>query len=74
MANETKIELPRDAHLGDGCYISCDGYHFWLAVNHHQNKVVAMEPGVVINLAEYLFKHSAQFQYTVRQLVKNAPD
>ena len=36
------LNLPQTEHLGDGAYISFDGYQFWLAVNHHENKVVAI--------------------------------
>ena len=40
-------------YLGDGVYASCDGYHIWLAVNHHMNKQVALEPRVVDALLAY---------------------
>lgn len=43
-----------DEYLGDGVYASFDGYHIWLAVNHHENKVVALEPAVLIALMEYM--------------------
>ncbi len=39
------IRSPR--HLGDGVYASFDGYHINLAVNHHENHVIALEPGVL---------------------------
>ena len=39
-----------DRYLGDGVYLSFDGYQLWIAVNHHLNKVVAIEPEVFINL------------------------
>lgn len=35
-----------DKYLGDGVYLSNDGYQLWIAVNHHSNKAVAMEPEV----------------------------
>jgi len=41
-------------YLGDGVYASFDGYSVWLAVNHHENNVVALEPGVVANLIKYI--------------------
>lgn len=48
------IDLKRfDRYLGDGVYASFDGYHVWLAVNHHQNKVVALEPRVMSALFEH---------------------
>jgi hypothetical protein len=43
----------RDAYLGDGVYASFDGYQIWLAVNHHENKQVAMEPTVLMMLLAY---------------------
>ena len=42
------------AYLGDGVYASFDGYQIWLAVNHHENKVVALEPSVLDRLNEYV--------------------
>jgi hypothetical protein len=42
-----------ESHLGDGVYASYDGYHIRLAVNHHENKVVALEPSVVYALIAY---------------------
>ena len=41
-------------YLGDGVYASFDGYLIWLAANHHENKVVALEPYVFLNLCEYV--------------------
>jgi hypothetical protein len=41
-------------YLGDGVYASFDGYQIWLAVNHHENNVVALEPKVFANLCEYV--------------------
>ena len=41
-------------HLGDGVYISFDGYYFWLAANDHKNKVIALEPPVLDNLNDYV--------------------
>jgi hypothetical protein len=43
----------KDQYLGDGVYASFDGYQIWLAANHHENKVVALEPGVFVNLLRY---------------------
>lgn len=42
------------AYLGDGVYASYDGYHVWLAVNDHQNRVVALEPEVIEALFKYI--------------------
>ena len=41
-------------YLGDGVYASFDGYQVWLAVNHHENKQVALEPHVFQNLCAYV--------------------
>ena len=37
-------------YLGDGVYLSHDGFQFWLAANNHNNKVIALEPAVWDNL------------------------
>jgi len=41
-------------YLGDGVYASFDGYQIWLAVNHHKNKVVALDPDVMNQLTDYI--------------------
>ena len=41
-------------YLGDGVYASFDGFQIWLAVNHHENNVVALEPSVIARLYEYV--------------------
>ncbi len=43
----------QDVYLGDGVYASFDGFQIWLAVNHHENKVVAIEPKVMEGLVRY---------------------
>lgn len=43
----------QDVYLGDGVYASFDGFQIWLAVEHHENKVVAIEPSVMENLVRY---------------------
>jgi hypothetical protein len=40
-------------YLGDGVYASFDGYQVWLAVNHHENLQVAIEPKVMRQLFAY---------------------
>ena len=42
-----------DKYLGDGVYASFDGFQIWLAVNDHENKVVALEPEVMEQLIIY---------------------
>ena len=43
-------------YLGDGVYASFDGFQIWLAVNHHENKQVAIEPKVMESLLAYAEK------------------
>ena len=43
-------------YLGDGVYASFDGYSVWLAINHHENNVVALEPEVLTHLIQYIEK------------------
>ncbi len=40
-------------YLGDGVYASFDGYQISLAANDHRNKVIALEPQVMVALQEY---------------------
>ena len=42
-----------NTYLGDGVYASVDGFQIWLAVNHHENKQVALEPQVLDALVAY---------------------
>lgn len=46
-----------DTYLGDGVYASFDGYQIWLAANDHRNKVVALEPNVIVGLIKYAMQH-----------------
>lgn len=48
--------IPGDEHLGDGVYVSFDGYQIWLAANDHRNKVVALEPAVFKALMAYALR------------------
>jgi sulfur transfer complex TusBCD TusB component (DsrH family) len=45
--------VSEDAYLGDGVYVSFDGYQIWLAADDHRNKVVALEPDVMARLIAY---------------------
>jgi hypothetical protein len=47
-----KFEMP-PRYLGDGVYASFDGFQIWLAANHHENKVVALEEPVMAALYKY---------------------
>jgi hypothetical protein len=40
-------------HIGDGVYVSYDGFHINIAVNHHENHVVALDPEVMEALIKY---------------------
>lgn len=44
-------------HMGDGVYLSHDGYQFWLAVNDHENYVVALEPAVANRMFKAMLEH-----------------
>ena len=46
-------DFPQPCHIGDGVYVSFDGYQLWLAANHHENKVVALDPFVVAGLIRF---------------------
>lgn len=43
----------KQAYLGDGLYASFDGYQIWLAANHPDNKTVAIEWQVFVQLMRY---------------------
>ena len=43
----------KDEYLWDGVYASFDGFHIELAVNDHRNKVICLDPEVMIELIKY---------------------
>lgn len=43
----------QQTYLGDGVYASFDGFQIWLAVNHHENIVLALDPRVMESLVRY---------------------
>ena len=47
------MDQQKNVYLGDGVYASFDGYQIWLAANHHENKVLAIDPSVMSNLLHY---------------------
>ena len=49
-----KEALKTGKHIGDGVYVSYDGFNIIIAVNHHNNKVVYLEPKVVEALMAYI--------------------
>lgn len=48
------MELSESTHIGDGVYISHDGFHVWLAANHHENRVVALDPQVLVLMMDWI--------------------
>ena len=52
-----------EVYLGDGVYASFDGYQIWLAVNHHENNVVALDPSVFARLCEYVENRRKTHEY-----------
>lgn len=44
-------------YLGDGCYLSHDGWQIWLAANHPSNPVIAIDPAVFGSLLECVLRH-----------------
>jgi hypothetical protein len=46
-----------NTYLGDGVYASFDGFQVWLAVNNHENRVVALDPDVIRELLKYATLH-----------------
>jgi hypothetical protein len=47
------MDNQQDVYLGDGVYASFDGYQIWLAVNQHENRVLALDPDVFDQLCQY---------------------
>ena len=66
----------KGSYIGDGVYLSNDGYQLWLAVNHHFNKVVAMDSQVFTDFLKEGSKQMAEIHgvEAVRQSLQNALD
>ena len=58
-------------YIGDGVYVSFDGYHVNLAVNHHENHVVALEPDVLINLVRYAKRINSISDKNLKDIIDN---
>lgn len=61
--------MVKSTHIGDGVYLSFDGYQLWLAVNHHKHKVVALDPQVFLNLCvegTKIFQENSASDYKTR--------
>ena len=56
-----EAQMP-DAYLGDGLYLSHDGWHIWLAANTPLNRTVALEPAVFGALVDYIARHPGPFR------------
>lgn len=41
-------------YIGDGVYLSFDGFNVWVAVNDATNNVVAMEPSVIDAFVDFV--------------------
>lgn len=48
-----------DKYIGDGVYLSDDGYQLWLAEGSHHNRVIALDPQVFPTLVVEGFKRMA---------------
>lgn len=59
-----------DRYLGDGVYASHDEYQIWLAVNHHLNKAVALEPSVVMGLIQYAIDNKVISSSDLKQFIE----
>jgi hypothetical protein len=67
-----------DEYLGDGAYLSDDGYQLWLANGDHNNKVIALEPEVFIRLvskgAQRLGHHDGHVDDRIVSALREAAD
>ena len=43
-----------DKYLGDGLYVSYDGFQVAIAVNDHRNKVAYLDPNVMAAMVDYI--------------------
>lgn len=46
--------MEKSRYLGDAVYIRYDGFNFHLAVNHHENEVIVLEPSVAKSLTKFI--------------------
>lgn len=60
------LRIRNSRHIGDGVYVSFDGYHINIAVNQHDHHVVSLEPSVVTSLEDYINE--------VRRVVQDVED
>ena len=55
-------DAKKSEYLGDGVYLSDDGYQLTLAVNHHTNVVVYLDPHVFELLVQQGTKRISQLK------------
>ena len=48
------MEKSNSVYLNDGVYLSDDGWQLWLAVNHHENKVIALDMTTLTLLMKHM--------------------
>ena len=75
MSNALFQLMIEPVHIGDGAYITFDGYGFVLTANHHDpNKAtdrIYMEPDVIKALEDYLAAHRGRVtQYKLESIVE----
>ena len=46
------MKIGESVYIGDGVYVSFDGYQIWLAANDADNRVIALEPDVFFRLTQ----------------------
>ena len=60
MSDERLPERDKETYLGDGLYVSFDGYHVWLrAPRTGEDHRIALEPMVYQTLLGWLADHPA---------------
>lgn len=60
------------AYLGDGVYLSHDGWHLWFAANHPAHTVVALDPAVFGELLAYVARHPGEHHAVLWLAIRKA--
>lgn len=60
-------------HLGDGAFVTFDGYQYWLGANDPQNMTVALEPQALISFVRYVKRTTPALAAMVREELANIP-
>lgn len=66
-AEDRLKRLERGEHLGDGAYVSHDGFYFWLSANHHANRLVALEPQAVVHMVRWIKRWFPKLAEAIRK-------